>query len=183
MSSSSAAFQPALECSRNEYEPQHLSNTPKHFSHVVDDAPPPGETLQGSRGLPECCMDDSTSSSSAASLRALECSHMYIISPKPPTCFWRCSYQFEVPENPRMLHGWQHEFNISGFCAAVEGPWSMLVIRGRINTSCHSFWKTGSFHLGMILEIGHPESDWQKGAPQSMHRAAWYVGSFLWKRL
>src|ERR1700760_452199 len=47
----------------------------------------------------------------------------------------------------------------------------LLVIKRRLRASFHWSWKTNSFHFGMMLEMGHPVSDWQKGTPQSMHLA------------
>src|ERR1700749_2882616 len=44
----------------------------------------------------------------------------------------------------------------------------LLVIRSLFKASFHWFWNTSSFHFGMMLLIGHPVSDWQKGTPQSM---------------
>src|SRR5271155_924448 len=59
----------------------------------------------------------------------------------------------------------------------------LFVMSRRFSASFHWFWNTSSFHFGMMLEIGHPESDWQKGTPQSMQRAAWYFSSSSSRRL
>src|SRR5581483_10159413 len=47
----------------------------------------------------------------------------------------------------------------------------LFVINKRFSASRQWFWKTSSFHFGMMLEIGQPVSDWQNGTPQSMQRA------------
>src|SRR5690606_31767700 len=59
----------------------------------------------------------------------------------------------------------------------------LLVINRRFSASCHWFWNTSSFHLGMMFEIGQPVSDWQNGTPQSMQRADWYLSSSSVRRL
>src|SRR6266536_2602191 len=56
-----------------------------------------------------------------------------------------------------------------------------LVVRTKVSGDRH--WKTSSFHFGMMFEIGQPVSDWQKGTPQSMQRAAWYLSSSSSRRL
>src|SRR5690554_660141 len=52
-----------------------------------------------------------------------------------------------------------------------------FVAKSAKRASFHLFWKIKVFHLGMTFEMGHPVSLWQKGTPQSMQRADWYLSS------
>ena len=47
----------------------------------------------------------------------------------------------------------------------------LFVACSRSDASVQSSFQTRSFHSGMRLPSGQPL--WQKGMPQSMHRAAW----------
>mmetsp|Transcript_68874 Transcript_68874/g.164316 ORF Transcript_68874/g.164316 Transcript_68874/m.164316 type:complete len:290 (-) Transcript_68874:5085-5954(-) len=56
----------------------------------------------------------------------------------------------------------------------------LLVVRRRSSACFHWSLKTSSLNSGIRLWIGHPWCVWQKGVPQSMHRAAWRLRSTSW---